>query len=271
MPELPEVETTRRGIAPALAGQHIGGVIVRDSRLRWPVPADLGEAIRGKPILGVRRRGKYLLIDLPDGSLLIHLGMSGSLRVVDPAFPLAKHDHVDLLLSGGRCLRFHDPRRFGAVLWAPGNALEHPLMRHLGPEPFDPAFHGDYLWRSAHASRRAIKLVLMDGQIVVGVGNIYANEALFRAGIRPARAANRLTRKESDLLVATVRDVLTEAIAAGGSTLRDFVDSEGKPGYFQQRYFVYGRGAESCLRCQSPIAEKKLGQRATFWCPQCQR
>ncbi|HEY9101341.1 bifunctional DNA-formamidopyrimidine glycosylase/DNA-(apurinic or apyrimidinic site) lyase [Chitinimonas sp.] len=273
MPELPEVETTRRGIAAAIEGGRFEGAVVRDARLRWPVPPELDALVAGRPLLRIWRRAKYLLFDLGHGHLILHLGMSGSLRVVDADTPPGKHDHVDLLLAGGerpRALRYRDPRRFGALLWQPGELQGHPLLARLGPEPLEEGFTAAYLKAALGRKRVAIKLALMDNHIVVGVGNIYANEALFRAGIKPTRPAEKLSRADCERLVQTVKETLLEAIAAGGSTLRDFVDSEGKPGYFQQRYFVYGREAEPCLRCGEEIRQTRLGQRATFWCPHCQ-
>lgn len=273
MPELPEVETTRRGIEAAIEGARFRGAIVRDGRLRWPVPPTLDALVAGRPLLRIWRRAKYLLFDLGHGHLILHLGMSGSLRVVDAATPPGKHDHVDLLLEGdepARALRYRDPRRFGALLWQPGELQGHALLAQLGPEPLEGEFTPAYMKAKLAKKSVAIKLALMDNHIVVGVGNIYANEALFRAGIKPTRPADKLSRADCERLVLTIKETLTEAIAAGGSTLRDFVDSEGKPGYFQQRYFVYGREAEPCLRCGEQIRQTRLGQRATFWCPHCQ-
>ncbi|QDQ26435.1 bifunctional DNA-formamidopyrimidine glycosylase/DNA-(apurinic or apyrimidinic site) lyase [Chitinimonas arctica] len=272
MPELPEVETTRRGIEAAIGGVELSGAVVRDGRLRWPVPPALNELVAGRRIAGIRRRAKYLLFDLEYGHLILHLGMSGSLRVLAADVPPAKHDHIDLLidLPEPRVLRYRDPRRFGAVLWQPGEAFAHPLLANLGPEPLEADFSAKYLKAALEGKQVAIKLALMDNHIVVGVGNIYANEALFRAGIRPDRPAGKLSLADCERLVRVVVETLTEAIAAGGSTLRDFVDSEGRPGYFQQGYFVYGREEQPCLRCGSPVRHARLGQRATFWCVDCQ-
>jgi formamidopyrimidine-DNA glycosylase len=269
MPELPEVETTRRGIEPYLTGQTVRDVIVRESRLRWGVPPNLADTLRGLVVLHVRRRAKYLLIGFETGTLIIHLGMSGSLRVVDDTLPPQKHDHIDFVLAD-RVLRYRDPRRFGAVLWHFGPIELHPLLSKLGPEPLGPAFDGETLFRASRGKRTAIKLLIMNNSVVVGVGNIYANEALYEAGIHPARSAGALARAECDRLAAAIRDILARAIVAGGSTLRDFVDVEGKPGYFQQTYHVYGRTEEPCTRCGTPIAHLRLGQRSTFYCPRCQ-
>lgn len=273
MPELPEVETTRRGIEAALCGQTLSGAVLRNTQLRWPVPPDLSDIVAGRQVLRVWRRAKYLLFDLGAGHLIVHLGMSGSLRVVAAALPPAKHDHIDLLFAspdGTRALRYRDPRRFGALLWQPGELFFHPLLQALGPEPLEQTFTPDYLQQALAGKRVAIKLAVMDNHIVVGVGNIYANEALFRAGIAPSRAAGDLRPAEYARLHAAIRSTLTEAIEAGGSTLRDFVDSEGKPGYFQQRYFVYDRAEQPCFKCGSPIRQMRQGQRSSWWCPNCQ-
>lgn len=269
MPELPEVETTRRGVAPHLEGQTLLGAAVRQPALRWPVPPDLDQILRGETILAVRRRAKYLLLECQRGTLLIHLGMSGSLRVMPAGTPPQKHDHLDLLLDG-RLLRYRDPRRFGAVLWHVGPIERHPLLNALGPEPLSAAFDGAALLEAMRRRQSAIKLAIMDNHIVVGVGNIYANEALFHAGIAPTRAANALTRGDCDRLATEIKAVLMRAIDAGGSTLRDFVDSEGKPGYFQQSYMVYGRQEAPCRRCGTPIRHIRQGQRSTYYCPLCQ-
>jgi len=270
MPELPEVETTRRGVAPRVVGRRIAAVRVYDRRLRWPVPGGLARLLQGRTIERVDRRSKYLLFAIGDGTLLVHLGMTGSLRVFTTPPPRRPHDHADLVLDDGTVVRYHDPRRFGAILWVP-DASAHPLLRHLGPEPFDAAFDADHLWRVTRGRRVAIKQALMDNHLVVGVGNIYANEALFRAGIRPTMAAGRLSKPRLARLVDAVRDVLTEAIAKGGSTLRDYVDSSGEPGYFQLDYHVYGREGDPCRVCGTSIRHVRQGQRASFYCPRCQR
>jgi formamidopyrimidine-DNA glycosylase len=270
MPELPEVETTLRGIAPHLQGAKVKDVIVRNAQLRWPIPAELATLLRGREVLDLQRRAKYLLITFAHGTLILHLGMSGSLRILPHGTPPEKHDHFDLILNNGKLMRLRDPRRFGAVLWHDGDIAEHPLLMTLGPEPLSDAFDADYLYRATRSRSVAIKLALMNNHLVVGVGNIYANEALFRAGIRPQLAAKRLSRARCATLVQTVQDVLRAAIEKGGSTLRDFIHSDGSSGYFQQHYFVYGRGNEVCLRCETPIRIIKQGQRSTFYCPHCQ-
>ncbi|POA98867.1 formamidopyrimidine-DNA glycosylase [Chromobacterium sinusclupearum] len=269
MPELPEVETTRRGVEPHLAGRTLRGAVVRNPSLRWPVPPDLAERLAGETVLAVRRRAKYLLLECQSGTLLIHLGMSGSLRVMASGAPAQKHDHVDLLLDG-QLLRYRDPRRFGAMLWHVGPIELHPLLKDLGPEPLSDAFDGAVLFKAIRRRSSAIKLAIMDNHVVVGVGNIYANESLFYAGIAPTRPANSLKRAECDLLAAEIRAVLRRAIDAGGSTLRDFVDSEGKPGYFQQNYMVYDRQEAPCRRCGTPIRHIRQGQRSSYYCPLCQ-
>jgi len=271
MPELPEVETTRRGVAPHVVGRTIARLTVYDPRLRWPVPPDLAKLAKGRRIDGVDRRSKYLLFRLGTDTLLVHLGMTGSLRVYRTPPARRTHDHVDLVLDDGTLLRYHDPRRFGAMLWLTDPASGHPLLASLGPEPFDPSFDGAYLWKALRTRTAAIKLALMDNRVVVGVGNIYANEALFRAGIRPTTSARKVSRPRIARLVDEVRAVLSEAIAKGGSTLRDYVDARGEPGYFQFAYFVYGREGEPCRVCKTPIRMRRLGARASFFCPTCQR
>jgi formamidopyrimidine-DNA glycosylase len=271
MPELPEVETTRRGLAPVLEGRRIVRVVVRDRRLRWRLPAGFEAALEGRRVRTVTRRAKYLLIGTDGGTLIVHLGMSGSLRVVDPTEPPQAHDHVDLVLSSRRCVRFNDPRRFGSMHFVSGDPLAHPLLRALGPEPLSPDFDADYLYRRTRRRRVAIKQLLMNSAIVVGVGNIYASEALFRAGVRPQRAAGRLTRAEAARLVAAVRRVLGAAIKVGGTTLRDYVNADGLPGYFRQKLYVYERAGEPCRICRTPIRQRAQGQRSTYWCPTCQR
>ncbi len=271
MPELPEVETTRRGIAPSLEGRRILGAVVRERRLRWPLPPGFEALVTGRLVRAVRRRAKYLLIDTDAGTLIAHLGMSGSLRILDAGTPALPHDHVDLLLDSGRLLRFNDPRRFGCLQWVTGDARLHPLLASLGPEPLGVDFDGEYLWRRARGRRVAIKLFIMNAQVVVGVGNIYASEALFRAGIRPGTPASRVSRVRMERLVAAIRGVLEEAIRVGGTTLRDYVNPDGMPGYFRQRLFVYERGGEPCRRCRTPVRHIVQGQRSTYYCPNCQR
>ncbi len=270
MPELPEVETSRRGIAPWLVGEKIQSVIVRDKRLRWPVPDDLHDRLAGEVIQKLRRRAKYLLIDTGNGTAILHLGMSGSVRIINSDEPAAKHDHVDVCLSNGKALRFRDPRRFGSFLWARDAEL-HPLIKNLGPEPLDAAFDGNYLWQSARKRRLAIKPFIMNAAIVVGVGNIYASESLYVAGIHPKRRADRIAKSRMVLLASAIKDVLAAAIKAGGTTLRDFHGSNGEPGYFQQKLEVYGRADQPCTRCATPISVVVLGQRSTFYCKHCQR
>jgi formamidopyrimidine-DNA glycosylase len=270
MPELPEVETVRRGLAPHLENQRILGARVRDGRLRWPVPADLDETLRGRTVRTLARRGKYLLFRFDFGALICHLGMSGSLRLTEASITPEKHDHLDLPLEDGRLLRYRDPRRFGAVLWS-DDPDRHPLLASLGVEPLSSDFDGASLYALCRGRTTAIKALLMDAHLVVGIGNIYANEALFHADIDPRLAAGRLSRPRCARLSDAVKETLTRAIAAGGSTLRDFVDGQGKPGYFQQTYFVYGRAGEACRRCGSPIRRIRQGARSTFFCPRCQR
>ena len=272
MPELPEVETTKRGITPFLNQQTVDHIVVRQAKLRWPIPENLNEQISGSAIVNIERRAKYLLIHFAHGVVLVHLGMSGSLRVfeADQLPEAGKHDHVDLVLKNGTTLRYHDPRRFGAWLWYSGALEHHPLLNQLGPEPLSDDFDAAYLQDALSKQKRAIKLALMDNHVVVGVGNIYANEALFRSGILPTRAANQVNATEINALVEHIKEVLTQAIAAGGSTLRDFVNSDGKSGYFQQQYFVYGREHQACLRCDGSIHKIVIGQRSSFYCPHCQ-
>ncbi|MGA7801655.1 MAG: bifunctional DNA-formamidopyrimidine glycosylase/DNA-(apurinic or apyrimidinic site) lyase [Gammaproteobacteria bacterium] len=270
MPELPEVETTRRGIAPHVTGQTVLQVVVRQRRLRWPVPARLGRELPGQMIRQVDRRAKYLLLRTDAGTAIMHLGMSGSLRVVDATSAPGKHDHVDLVLADGRALRLTDPRRFGALLWTRGLAEHHSLLTGLGPEPLDPQFTGDYLYTRARGRRIAVKPYLMDSRTVAGIGNIYANEALFLAGIHPSRPAGRVARERYRRLAASVRQVLEESIAQGGTTLRDFLNSDGKPGYFRQYLRVYGRDGAPCPACAGAIRELRQTQRSTFYCPACQ-
>jgi formamidopyrimidine-DNA glycosylase len=270
MPELPEVETTRRGIAPHVVGQIIKDLKVRESRLRWPVEAGLADCIRGRRVLAVERRGKYLIVRFDHGALLIHLGMSGSLRVVDATQAPGRHDHIDILMQSGPCLRFNDPRRFGSFHFA-ANPEQHPLLANLGPEPLADAFDGAHLAAIARGRRAAIKTLIMNARVVVGVGNIYANEALFMAGIHPARAAGRISAARLESLAAAIRTVLSAAIECGGTTLRDFVGGDGKPGYFRQSLAVYDRAGQPCRHCATPIRRRVLGQRASYFCPTCQR
>ena len=269
MPELPEVETTRRGIAPSVTGVVVTDVRVRNPRLRLPVPAALHERVVGGAVLAVRRRAKYLLFDFSAGGLIVHLGMSGSLRVVPSGQAPAAHDHIDLVF-GEFALRYRDPRRFGLFAWSDAGCDAHPLLAGLGPEPLGEEFDGACLHRHTRATRVAIKQALMDGKRVVGVGNIYASESLFRARINPLLPASRLGPRRCARLADCIRATLSAAIEAGGSTLRDFVGGDGQPGYFQQSYHVYGRDGEPCLVCGSTVRRTVLGQRATYWCPVCQ-
>ncbi|MGY6027234.1 bifunctional DNA-formamidopyrimidine glycosylase/DNA-(apurinic or apyrimidinic site) lyase [Phytobacter sp. AG2a] len=269
MPELPEVETSRRGIEPHLVGANILHAIVRNGRLRWPVSSEI-HSLSDKPVLSVQRRAKYLLLELPDGWIIIHLGMSGSLRILPEELPAEKHDHVDLVMSNGKVLRYTDPRRFGAWLWT--KELEgHNVLAHLGPEPLSDAFNADYLQQKCAKKKTAIKPWLMDNKLVVGVGNIYASESLFAAGIHPDRLASSLSRAEYELLVRVIKAVLLRSIEQGGTTLKDFLQSDGKPGYFAQELQVYGRKGEPCRVCGTPIVAAKHAQRATFYCRQCQK
>ena len=275
MPELPEVETTRRGIAPYLIGRRVVGVTLRRADLRWPIPAAISELLPGQRIEAVERRAKYLLLHTQAGSALLHLGMSGVLRVLPPDAPVGKHDHVDIALErtstqAGRILRFTDPRRFGCLLWqAPGEI--HSLLANLGPEPLTDAFDGDLLWHLSRGRKAAVKLFLMDNAVVVGVGNIYASEALFAAGIDPRRAAGSISRARYARLAGEVKRILAWAIERGGTTLRDFINPDGAPGYFFRELNVYGRAGEACQVCGTAIRQVVLGQRSTFWCPHCQR
>jgi formamidopyrimidine-DNA glycosylase len=271
MPELPEVETTRRGLEPHLSGQVIRTAVVRHSGMRWPVRAGLGRLLAGQRIRRLDRRSKYLLIDCTSGWLIVHLGMSGSLRVVPADTPPGKHDHFDLILENGKALRLTDPRRFGAVLWHKGEPARHKLLRALGPEPFAAEFDARWLHDRTRGRTAPIKSLLMNSHLVCGVGNIYANEALFRAGIHPARVAGRISLARYARLVTCVRETLLDAIRAGGSTLRDFVNADGAPGYFQQEYFVYDREGLPCRKCGTPIRATRIGQRSAFYCPRCQR
>ena len=271
MPELPEVETTLHGLAPHLTGQCIANVVIRNAQLRWPIPQNLPALLQGQVVRNLRRRAKYLLVEFDHGTLILHLGMSGSLRILTTATPPDKHEHFDLVLANGAIMRLRDPRRFGAVLWHSGEVGKHPLLAELGPEPLQADFDTACLYLSTRKRSAAIKLVIMDSHVVAGVGNIYANEALFRAGIKPQLSAQKLSRMRCEKLVAEIRATLSEAIALGGSSLRDYVDSDGKQGYFQQHYWVYGRTNEACKKCGTLIKHLKQGQRSSFYCPVCQR
>jgi len=270
MPELPEVETTRRGLEPLLINQRIRSVVVRQRALRLPVPRDLPRLAAGTVIRAVDRRGKYLLIDCGKGTLLLHLGMSGRLWIVMGGIPAEKHDHLDLTLENGTVVRLRDPRRFGLVLWTKGDPLRHPLLSKIGPEPLSGSFDGAWLHTAMRNRSAAIKQVLMDSRVVAGLGNIYANEALFRSGIHPKTPAKRIGLPRCHSLTASIRKTLQLAIGAGGSSLRDYVGSDGLAGNFQKHFTVYGRGSKPCLRCGTSIREIRQGQRATFYCPRCQ-
>ena len=269
MPELPEVEVSRMGIAPHVTNQTVTQIIVRNSKLRWPVPVEISQ-IEGQVIRRVTRRAKYLMLETDAGYAIVHLGMSGSLRVLPAGIPPEKHDHVDLCLSSGEVLRYNDPRRFGAWLWQSDEG-EHPVLAKLGPEPLSEAFTADYLQEKAKGKRTAVKQFIMDNHVVVGVGNIYANESLFAAGIHPKREAGKISAQRLALLVDEIKSVLAFAIKQGGTTLKDFKNADGKPGYFAQELQVYGKGGEPCPRCDKPLSEVKIGQRATVYCSDCQK
>lgn len=270
MPELPEVETVKRALQTDIIAQQIKHVSVREPRLRWPIPADLAKKTQGQVIQSLERRGKYLLLGLPKGTLLIHLGMSGTLRLIEIHTTPAKHDHVDIVLHSGKMLRFNDPRRFGAMLWTSENPSAHPLLAQLGPEPLSEAFNSNYLSQKLRARTLPIKNLIMDSSVVVGVGNIYANEALFQAGIQPQRSAGTLQASEAEKLTCAIKDVLESAIQQGGTTLKDFFSVDGKPGYFKQSLLVYGRANLPCLHCGAPLNSCRIQQRATVYCCQCQ-
>ncbi|MBK6436214.1 MAG: bifunctional DNA-formamidopyrimidine glycosylase/DNA-(apurinic or apyrimidinic site) lyase [Rhodanobacteraceae bacterium] len=270
MPELPEVETTRRGIAPHVEGRVVTRAILRRPNLRWPIPDEITQVFVGQRVSATERRAKYLLLHSDAGAAIIHLGMSGSLRVLDANVPVRAHDHVDLLLDDGHLLRFNDPRRFGCLLWQPAGQT-HALLQDLGPEPLEQGFDGDYLFVRSRGRSAPVKAFLMDQRVVVGVGNIYVAEALFAAGVRPMRAAGKITRREYALLAAAIRRILAHAIERGGTTLRDFLKPDGEPGYFEQELFVYGRAGEACKRCGSAITLRRDAQRSSFYCRACQR
>jgi len=269
MPELPEVETTKRGIAPFVTGRVVERVVLRRKDLRWPIPRAIQKTLPGQRVDAVERRAKYLLLRTRAGSALLHLGMSGSLRITDPDLPPRTHDHYDLVFDSGQALRFNDPRRFGCLLWQPPGET-HPLLQGLGPEPLDGGFDGDWLWTASRARSAAVKTFLMDQSIVVGVGNIYASEALFAAGVHPKRAAGAVSRARYARIAAEIRRILNHAITRGGTTLRDFLAPDGAPGYFEQELFVYGRAGEPCKVCGTPIRAEVIGQRMSYWCAHCQ-
>jgi formamidopyrimidine-DNA glycosylase len=270
MPELPEVETTRRGLLPHVAGRRVDHVLLRRPDLRWPIPREVEDLLPEQRIEGIRRRAKYLLLDTVAGSALLHLGMSGSLRVLPGETPVRAHDHVDIVLDSTQVLRFNDPRRFGCLLWqAPGET--HPLLAGLGPEPLSDDFDGDLLFARSRGRSAPVKTFLMDQAVVVGVGNIYAAEALFMAGISPLREAGKVSRARYAALADAVKAILAHAIRRGGTTLRDFISPDGAPGYFEQELLAYGRGGEPCPRCRRPMKQAMIGQRASVWCGHCQR
>ena len=271
MPELPEVETTRRELEPLLVGRRVSRVLIREPRLRWPIPPEFAARLEGRLITGLARRAKYLLASARDGTALIHLGMAGSLRVVLNGEPAGPHDHVDWRLDDGRCLRYRDPRRFGAMLWCDGPPAGHPLLARLGPEPFSDAFHGGWLYERSRGRRAPVKAFLMDGRIVAGVGNIYANEALFEARIHPGRPAGRIARGRYEALAGAVRRILARSIGAGGTSFRDYVRTNGEPGRYQARLMAYDRAGKACVRCGTTLRGRTIGQRSTVWCPRCQR
>lgn len=271
MPELPEVETTRRGIEPHIVQATVAEVMIRQAKLRWPVPSEISQALPGQILHKVGRRGKYLLLSFQHGTLIMHLGMSGSLRILRRPIPATKHDHFDLVFNNGSTLRLRDPRRFGAILWTTDPVDQHYLLKHLGPEPLDGEFHAAYLHDVGQRRHLAIKNLIMDSKVVVGVGNIYANEALFRAGIHPTRPSNRLAHTRYARLAEMIIEVLHKAIQQGGTTLRDFHQEDGRPGYFAQSLQVYGRADQPCTQCGTLIKHKNIGQRSSFYCPKCQR
>lgn len=271
MPELPEVQTVLNGITPHVLHQKIKRIDLHFPKLRWPIPQEITTILKNEKILELSRRGKYILIHFTKGTLLIHLGMSGRLCVVDAATPLKKHDHVDIILSNNRCLRFTDPRRFGAVLWTKDDINEHPLIKIIGPEPLEDSFNGTYLWEKSRKKSVAVKTFIMNSKIVAGVGNIYAAEALFQAKIHPKKTTGKLTREECNRLSTSIKSVLKSAIKKGGTTLKDFVSADGNPGYFSIELKVYGRGNEPCVRCKTLLKTTRQANRSTVFCPRCQK
>lgn len=271
MPELPEVETTCKGIAPHIENNTITKVIVRNRSLRWPIPTGLNKKFTTQKIISVTRRAKYILVNTNIGTLIIHLGMSGSLRILDSTEPVEKHDHFELQFEDGISLRLRDPRRFGCVLWEKDNPCEHKLLVNLGPEPLDEKFYAELLFEKSRKRKTTIKQFIMDAKIVVGVGNIYASESLFLAGINPKKLAGKITKQNSLDLTAAIKKILKQAIKQGGTTLKDFTSIDGKPGYFQQKLKVYNRTDEPCVKCKKSIKQITLGQRSTFYCSSCQK
>jgi len=271
MPELPEVETSRRGIEPHIINKKVTAVIIRQKQLRWPIPATLKTQLVNHKIDSVERRGKYILLRTQAGTVILHLGMSGSLRILKKSIAAEKHDHVDIVFNNNKILRLRDPRRFGAVLWTKTDPLKHKLLKSLGPEPLEDEFTAEYLFVTSRNRKVAIKTFLMNSHIVVGVGNIYANESLFAAGINPKRAANKISLAHYQKLVPEIKRILKQSIEQGGTTLKDFINEDGKPGYFQQTLSVYGRTSEPCINCTKPIKQITQAQRSTFYCAHCQR
>ena len=271
MPELPEVETTRRGVEPHILDKKITNVIVRERRLRWPVPVSLKKKLLGQKIINVERRAKYLLLYVEQGCVILHLGMSGSLRCLTDKSAPGKHDHVDIIFSPDTTLRLRDPRRFGSLHWTEDDPLEHKLLKHLGPEPLSKDFTGEYLHKLSSKRSQAVKTFIMDSRIVVGVGNIYASEALFLAGVNPKKAAGKISKERYIKLATAIKKVLNRAIKKGGTTLQDFVNEQGEPGYFRIELKVYDREGEPCKKCKAPIKQVRQGQRSTFYCSVCQR
>jgi formamidopyrimidine-DNA glycosylase len=271
MPELPEVETIKNDVLPFVKNKIISNVVVRNAKLRWPVTRGLSKILVSQKIKDVMRRGKYLIFYCDKGSLLIHLGMSGTLTIVEKNTPAKKHDHVDICFANGFCLRFSDPRKFGCVLWVKGDPLKYKLLRNLGVEPLSCEFNSNYLFSKTCKSNRAIKLLLMDSKVVVGVGNIYANEALFRAGVHPETLVKNLSKRQCSIIVRAVKKVLADAIKAGGTSFKDYRKADGTPGYFQQKLLVYGRQGQPCKKCKTILQSMRLGQRMTVFCPVCQK
>ncbi len=271
MPELPEVETTCRGIAPHISGKKVTQIIIRNAQLRYPIPDTLSKDLTFQTIHKVTRRGKYILLHTDTGTAIAHLGMSGTLRIVESEIDPEKHDHVDIIFDHGKCLRLRDPRRFGCLLWTQTDPYQHKLLKSLGPEPLSDDFNGNYLYNLSRKRTVAIKQFVMNSHVVVGVGNIYTSEALFQARINPKRAVNKISLKSCQALVIAIKEVLSQAISQGGTTLRDFYNGEGKPGYFQQQLNVYGRDKQPCNHCNTPILKIQQGQRATYYCKQCQQ
>lgn len=270
MPELPEVEISCRGIRPHIVNKIIADIKVHQASLRWPVPIDLMQTLKGQRLLAVERRAKYIILQCDKAQVLLHLGMSGSLRIVPANAALKKHDHIEIIFADGIALRLHDPRRFGCCLVFDRNEAPH-LLTKLGPEPLTEAFDGKYLHQNSRRKKQAVKTFIMDNAVVVGVGNIYASESLFKAGIHPKRAAGNISLKRYQVLADKIKQTLAESIEQGGSSLKDFVNSDGKPGYFQQSLWVYGRSGEPCLECNTVIESVKIGQRSTFYCKRCQK